>query len=196
MKTKLTISWVSQDHGYVGWAYAVREAEEESEGQEVDEWDYAPVASGAIPGDLPYNASLEDILAEAAEVCDEFVNLDPEHFAESEGTFALRSWVCVVLSGDGPDDDEIEEEGEEGLENLEIFHKNSNDFSIDDKETWMGERLRENLGDGPDEAEIKAEAEKLAGYYFWWCVPGCMPDSDAFGPYPTAEAAMQAAREQ
>lgn len=194
MKTKLTISWVSQIRGYVGWAYEVRRVEEEPEGREVDEWDYAPVTSGAIPGDLACDASLEDILAGAADVCDEFVGLGPEHFVEAE---TARIWVCIVFSGDGPDDDEIEdEEEEEGMENLEIFHKDADDFSVDDEETWMGERLRENLGDDPDEAEIKAEAEKLAGYYFWWCFPGCMPDSDAFGPYPTSEAAMQAAREQ
>lgn len=183
MKTRLTISWVSQDSNDQGWAYYIDRSWAEDE-------DFVPAASGAIPGNLPLNAPLEDILAEAAEVCDEFVNLDPEHFAEAE---PAKAWVCVVLSGDGPDDDEIEEEE---LENLEIFHKDADDFSIDDRETWMGERLRENLGNDPDEAEIKAEAEKLAGYYFWWCVPGCMPDSDAFGPYPTAEAAMQAAREQ
>ncbi len=34
-----------------------------------------------------------------------------------------------------------------------------------------------------------------AGFYYWFCFPGCMPDSDPFGPYPTAEAALAEARD-
>lgn len=33
------------------------------------------------------------------------------------------------------------------------------------------------------------------GWYFWYCMPGCLPDSDAFGPHASAADAERAARE-
>jgi len=33
------------------------------------------------------------------------------------------------------------------------------------------------------------------GWFFHYCFPGCLPDSDPFGPYPTAQAAKDAAIE-
>jgi len=33
------------------------------------------------------------------------------------------------------------------------------------------------------------------GYYWWTCLPGCMPDSSPFGPYPTEAAAIEAAQD-
>lgn len=34
-----------------------------------------------------------------------------------------------------------------------------------------------------------------AGWYYWACFPGCLPDSDPFGPYGTEEEAIAAAQE-
>jgi hypothetical protein len=33
------------------------------------------------------------------------------------------------------------------------------------------------------------------GWFYWYCFPGCMPDSDAIGPYVSAQAARQAAQD-
>ena len=33
------------------------------------------------------------------------------------------------------------------------------------------------------------------GWYWWTCLPGCMPDSSPFGPYPTEAAAIAAAQD-
>jgi len=33
------------------------------------------------------------------------------------------------------------------------------------------------------------------GYYWWTCMPGCMPDSSPFGPYETEAAAIEAAQD-
>ena len=33
------------------------------------------------------------------------------------------------------------------------------------------------------------------GYYFWWCLVGCLPDSDAEGPFASEEIALRVARE-
>ena len=37
--------------------------------------------------------------------------------------------------------------------------------------------------------------EYAAGWYYWWCMPGCMPDSEAYGPYGTEQAALADAQE-
>lgn len=37
--------------------------------------------------------------------------------------------------------------------------------------------------------------EELSGWYWWNCLPGCLPDSDAFGPFDTEREAIDAARE-
>jgi hypothetical protein len=33
------------------------------------------------------------------------------------------------------------------------------------------------------------------GWFYWFCFPGCMPESDAMGPYATQAEALAAARE-
>jgi hypothetical protein len=33
------------------------------------------------------------------------------------------------------------------------------------------------------------------GWYFWYCFPGCMPDSEPMGPYATEAEAVAAAQE-
>lgn len=32
------------------------------------------------------------------------------------------------------------------------------------------------------------------GWYYWYCFPGCMPDSDPTGPFDTEEEALEDAR--
>lgn len=45
----------------------------------------------------------------------------------------------------------------------------------------------ENVADGwiDDDGEPYGE-----GWYWWACFPGCMPDSDAYGPFETEDAAV------
>lgn len=33
------------------------------------------------------------------------------------------------------------------------------------------------------------------GWYYWYCFPGCLPDSEPMGPYATAKEAKEAAQE-
>ena len=33
------------------------------------------------------------------------------------------------------------------------------------------------------------------GYYYWFCYPGCLPDSDPIGPFETEAEALADARE-
>lgn len=46
-------------------------------------------------------------------------------------------------------------------------------------------------------AMIDAMIEELGitgGWFYWYCFPGCMPESSPFGPYPSVDAALAAAR--
>lgn len=53
-----------------------------------------------------------------------------------------------------------------------------------------------------DSAEIGAnpawrddDGEPLAqGWYYWFCFPGCLPDSEPSGPFKTRASAVQAVR--
>jgi len=36
---------------------------------------------------------------------------------------------------------------------------------------------------------------RAAGWYWWACFPGCIPDSDAFGPFDTEAEALEDARD-
>lgn len=44
-------------------------------------------------------------------------------------------------------------------------------------------------------AQYIEDAGIRGGWFYWYCFPGCMPDSEAFGPYETAEEARQAAQD-
>jgi hypothetical protein len=35
-----------------------------------------------------------------------------------------------------------------------------------------------------------------AGWYWWFCLPGCLPDSEPYGPFKTEEAAIRAMRKE
>lgn len=46
--------------------------------------------------------------------------------------------------------------------------------------------------------ERQAESGKSTGrtgYFYWFCLPGCLPDSDAYGPFDSEEVALEQARE-
>jgi len=43
---------------------------------------------------------------------------------------------------------------------------------------------------------VDDEGEPLsAGYYYWYCFPGCLPDSGIFGPFETQLKAITDARD-
>jgi hypothetical protein len=84
--------------------------------------------------------------------------------------------------------------------NTEIFHLSASDFLTAGEGDWRAERLAEEVTtpapeDGEDSTEYdeerEAEAEKLAGFYWWTCCPGCLPDSEASGPFETEEEANE-----
>jgi len=44
-----------------------------------------------------------------------------------------------------------------------------------------------------DEAMVNDENMnyEATGYYWWFCFPGCLPESDAYGPFETEEEAAE-----
>lgn len=73
--------------------------------------------------------------------------------------------------------DESRESDTYALPNCEVFYHDGERYSDDD--CWAD-----------------CDGEPLpAGWYYWVCFPGCLPDSDPFGPFDTEEAAIQDARD-
>jgi hypothetical protein len=52
----------------------------------------------------------------------------------------------------------------------------------------MNSRVRDAMIDA-----IVADLGIDGGWFYWYCFPGCMPESRPFGPYKSADAARQAA---
>jgi hypothetical protein len=48
----------------------------------------------------------------------------------------------------------------------------------------------------PDLEVFQGEIELYTGFnwYYWYCFPGCLPDSDPVGPFETEAAALAAAQ--
>lgn len=55
----------------------------------------------------------------------------------------------------------------------------------------MNSRIRDKMLDAMiDELGI------TGGYFYWYCFPGCLPDSDPVGPFATHDEALSYARSQ
>lgn len=64
-------------------------------------------------------------------------------------------------------------------------------YSLPDVETFYRTKA-ENAADG----WVDGDGEAMGtGWYWWSCFPGCLPDSDPFGPFDTEEEALADARD-
>lgn len=72
--------------------------------------------------------------------------------------------------------------------NTEIFKLSASDFLTAEDGSWQDDMYRAKLAEDKY-AEMNETAEPLAGFYWWTCCPGCMPDSEASGPFATWEEA-------
>jgi hypothetical protein len=79
--------------------------------------------------------------------------------------------------------------------NTEFFHLSAADFLTAGEGDWRAELIAEKVTSSPEdddhEEERQQEAESLEGWYWWTCCSGCLPDSDASGPFETEEEAIQ-----
>ena len=75
--------------------------------------------------------------------------------------------------------DETREEEPYALPNVEVFYVSQMEVNYN----------LQNI-DHADEYTITE-----AGWYWWSCFPGCLPDSDAIGPFETEQEAIDDARD-
>ena len=84
------------------------------------------------------------------------------------------------------------------LPELEIFERTARECALDDEElVWeyykrfplshMNSRDRERMID-----TIVEEEEIRGGWFYWYCFPGCLPDSEAIGPFDSYDEALAA----
>lgn len=95
------------------------------------------------------------------------------------------------------------ESDEHALPDLEIFQLTAREVAEQDEDLiyeYMkrpGYRLA-SMNSSVREAMFDAMIEEEGingGWFYWYCFPGCMPDSEAVGPFDSKDAALQDARE-
>jgi hypothetical protein len=67
-------------------------------------------------------------------------------------------------------------ESRNALPDLEVFYAAEGELESRDQDAEPGETLP-------------------AGWYYWYCFPGCLPDSEPNGPFETEDLALADARE-
>jgi hypothetical protein len=79
------------------------------------------------------------------------------------------------------------------LPNCEVFYVSKGEWWYDD----AGERCDPYacLACATEECTEHPGGPCEAGWYYWFCFPGCLPDSEPSGPYDSAEAAIAECRE-
>jgi hypothetical protein len=78
--------------------------------------------------------------------------------------------------------DEEREDDPHSLPDVEIFYMSKKGMEVIGPDSiWYD----------PDE-----QTYRESGWYYWFCFPGCLPDSDAFGPFESAAAAQADAKDQ
>ena len=70
------------------------------------------------------------------------------------------------------------------LPNVEVFY-------VDEFEAAENARLNGNGTNDP----IDYVVAETPGWYWWSCFPGCLPDSDPYGPFDTEQEAINDARD-
>lgn len=90
---------------------------------------------------------------------------------------------------------DMKQDLEEQLRFIEVFYVSVEDFATPIKDSWQHDALCARLAEyeEPTDDDRINEAHELAGYYYWSCAPGCLPDSEAVGPFESEEAAYDQA---
>ena len=71
-------------------------------------------------------------------------------------------------------------------DNVEVFHHDQSE--CDD--------INAINGVSAEDADTSEASFYTPGWYYWFCFPGCIPESLASGPFDTSEAAVEDAWEQ
>ena len=82
------------------------------------------------------------------------------------------------------------EQDTHALPDCEVFEVTYQEFIQADRDTWQRERMdNECLSSFQNAATLK-------GWYWWLCLPGCLPDGEPNGPFATEEEAIKDAQNQ
>mgnify|MGYP003151144756 CR=1 FL=1 len=69
--------------------------------------------------------------------------------------------------------------------------KASDEWSIPDAEVFHSSDYGHDL-----ELDENRERAFPSGFYYWYCLPGCLPDSSPIGPFETEAEAIEALRNE
>jgi hypothetical protein len=99
--------------------------------------------------------------------------------------------------------DETRAQDPYSLPDIEVFQLTAQDVAEQDEEriyeymkrskfrlATMNSKTREAMFD----TMIEEEGIE-GGWFYWYCFPGCLPDSEPVGPYESAKQAKQAAQD-
>ena len=76
-------------------------------------------------------------------------------------------------------------------DNTEVFQVTADEFFLRAVPgSWQEALHRAKLAENP-EAECFETAERLEGWYWWACSPGCLPDGEASGPFESEIEAIE-----
>jgi hypothetical protein len=89
--------------------------------------------------------------------------------------------------------DKTREQEPWALPNAEVFELTQQDFIRASEGSCQAIRMKEEMETAGGNFEAAAN---LAGWYWWPCFPGCMPEAEPFGPFETEAEAVADARQQ
>ena len=100
---------------------------------------------------------------------------------------------------------DAEREGDPmALPDIEVFERTARECALDDEDVVREFMQRRefrlaNMSSRDREAMIDAIVEEYGvrgGWFYWYCLPGCLPDCDPIGPFSSYADALAAAREE
>jgi hypothetical protein len=174
--------------------------------------DYSGMIHEIVDGSVPiYNNEIRDIFyLHGSEVEEAFDNADFGSKEDKDWPLgwkpaAIYSYIQEQVNEWYHDHaEEVFEEWQEKhrdkkLAGIEIFEVKAQEFLAAEAGTWQAHLLAESVKDkltgDYDQAEVdpatEEAAEELAGFYWWSCQPGCLPDGEANGPFESYEAAEE-----
>lgn len=137
------------------------------------------------------NGCLPDgVTTESEDVSPIFADSERDGYPVCESCGAIHDYVNLTDEG---------YEIECDRQNIEVFYMGANEFMNPDEGSWMDEimtQFEHDSGEGYTLEDRQQDADSQAGWYYWCCFPGCLPEGDAIGPFKTALEAAQDAINQ
>lgn len=90
------------------------------------------------------------------------------------------------------------------LPDVEVFQLTAEEVAVLDEETVYDYMKRPEFKLASMSSRVRArmidtmidELGITGGWFYWFCFPGCLPDSEPIGPFPTKQDALNDAQSQ